>query len=122
MGWNSSYPPKLDKLCDWNKCDLSSEAPGSILSCGHGYHIECFEKLHEKCPHCYKYLCDGIRHNCKIFQNTLDMEFDNIEEDSNEDLEEQTNLQESNVDEAVSMDEDINNKLVEVLKSLKLYQ
>jgi len=51
------------------------------------------------------------------------MEFnDNIEEDSNEDLEDQTNLQESNVDEAVSMDEDINNKLVEALKSLRLCQ
>ena len=50
------------------------------------------------------------------------MEFDdNIEEDS-QDLEDQANLQESNVDEAVSMDEDINNKLVEALKSLRLCQ
>ena len=50
------------------------------------------------------------------------MEFDdNTEEDiSNEDLEDQTNSQENNVDEAVSMDEDINNKLVEALKSLRL--
>ncbi|CAB4425775.1 unnamed protein product [Rhizophagus irregularis] len=60
------------------------------------------------------------KHNCKIFP--LDMKFDNIKEDSNEDLEEQTNLQESNIDEAVSMNEDINNKLVEALKSLRLCQ
>jgi hypothetical protein len=37
--------------------------------------------------HCYKYLYDSIKHNCKIFQNTLKMEFnDNIEENSNENL------------------------------------
>jgi hypothetical protein len=119
MGWNSSCPPKLDRLCDWNKCTSSSEVPGSILSCGHGYHTEYFNKANQKCPYCYKYLCDGIKYNCKIFLNTLNKKFDD-DKDNGEDLEDQVNLQDNDVDEIVSADEDINKKLEEALESLKL--
>jgi hypothetical protein len=64
IGWSSSCHPKLDKLCDWNMCTLSSEMPGNILSCGHGYHLECFNQVNQKCPYCYKYLSDGIKYHC----------------------------------------------------------
>ena len=45
----------------------------------------------------------------------------NINEDS-EDLKSQIDLEESNVDEIVFINEDINRKLEEVLESFKLYQ
>jgi len=45
----------------------------------------------------------------------------NIDEDS-EDLEVQIDSQESNVDEMISVDEDINKKLEEALESFKLCQ
>lgn len=73
MRWNSSCSPKLD---DWNKYTQSSEASGSVLSCDHSYHTECFNKVNQKCPYCYKYLCDGIKDNCKIFMNMLNKKFD----------------------------------------------
>jgi hypothetical protein len=121
IGWNSSCHPRLDRLCDWNLCTLSSEVPGGILSCGHGYHVECFNQANRKCPHCYKYLCDGIKNNCKIFQNTLNMAYDDdVDEDSSENLEDQVDLQDNNVDEMVSTDEDINRKLEKALESFRI--
>ncbi|CAI2193567.1 15145_t:CDS:2, partial [Funneliformis geosporum] len=73
---------------------------GGILSCGHGYHIECFNQANQRCSYCYKYLSDGIKDHCKIFQNTLNMAFDNnVNENNSEDLEDQADLQDSNVDE-----------------------
>jgi hypothetical protein len=39
MGWNSFHQPRSNRICDWDKC-LSSEIPGDILPCGHGYHPE----------------------------------------------------------------------------------
>ena len=119
MGWNSSCSPKLDRLCDWNKCTLSSEASGSILSCGHGFHVECFNQANEKCPYCYKYLCNGIKDNCVTFQNMLNKKFDD-DKDSSEDLEDQVNLQDDNNDKIVSADEDIDRKLEEALESFNL--
>ena len=115
MGWNSSCPPKLDRLCDWNQCTLSSEVPGSILSCGHGYHVECFNQANKRCPYCYKYLCKGIKDNCKTFQDTLNMEFDDDKND--EALNDQVD---DNDDETVSADEDINRKLEKAFESFKL--
>ena len=103
-------------------CTLSSEVPGDVLSCGHGYHVECFIQANQRCPHCYKYLCDGIKYHCKIFQNTLNMTFDdNIDEDTGEDLENEVDSQESNIDEVVFTD-DINSKLEEALESFRLCQ
>ncbi|RIA96605.1 hypothetical protein C1645_815121 [Glomus cerebriforme] len=32
IGWNSSCPPKLDRLCNWNKCALSSEVPDNCMT------------------------------------------------------------------------------------------
>ena len=121
MGWNSSCPPKLDKLCDWNKCTLSSEASGSILSCSHSFHVECFNQANEKCSYCYKYLCNGIKDNCVTFQNMLNKKFDD-DKDSSEDLEDQVNLQDDNNDEIVSADKDIDRKLEEALESFNLCQ
>jgi hypothetical protein len=122
IGWNSSCPPKLDRLCDWNKCTLSSEASGSVLSCDHGYHTECFSKVNQKCLYCYKYLCDGIKDNCKIFLNMLNKKF-NDNKDNSEDLKDQVNLQDNqdnDIDEVVSADESINSKLEEALELFKL--
>ena len=41
---------------------------------------------------------------------------DNVDEDNDEDLEDQTDLQDSNIDEIVLMDENINKKLEEALE------
>jgi hypothetical protein len=118
-GWSSSCHPRSDRLCDWDKCTLSSKVPGGVLSCGHGYHVKCFNQVNQKCPYCYEYLCDGIKYHCKIFQNTLNMEFDNnVDEDSSEDQADY--LEDSNSDEMVFTDENINRKLEEALKSFKL--
>ena len=103
-------------------CTLSSEMPGSILSYGHSYHIECFIQIDQKCPYCYKYLSDGIKYHYKVFQNTLNMIFNNNINEDSEDLKSQIDLEESNVDEIVFINEDINRKLEEVLESFKLYQ
>ena len=121
MGWNSPCQPRLDRLCDWGMCSLSSEVPGGILSCGHGYHIECFAQANQKCPYCHEYLRDGIKYNCKIFQNTLNKAFDNNAEEDDEDLEIQEDPQENN-DEAISIEKDIDKKLEEALKLFSLCQ
>jgi hypothetical protein len=116
MGWSSSYHPRLNKLCDWGSCTLPSDAPGGVLPCGHGYHVRCFIQANERCPHCYKFLCDGIKDHCKLFQNTLSKEFgDDVEEDD-EDLENQEGSQEDNDNEMISVEYDIDKKLEEALK------
>ncbi|RGB22846.1 hypothetical protein C1646_748393 [Rhizophagus diaphanus] len=120
MGWNSSHSPKSDKLCDWSKCTLSSEeASGSVLLCSHGYHTECFNQVNQRCP--YKYLCNGIKDNCKIFQNMLNMKFDD-DKDNGDDLEDQASLEDNDDNVIVFADEDINRKLEEALNSFKLCQ
>ncbi|RIA88650.1 hypothetical protein C1645_826065 [Glomus cerebriforme] len=78
-------------------------------------------QANEKCPYCYKYLCNGIKDNCMTFQNMLNKKFDDDKE-SSEDLEDQMNLQDDNNDEIVSADKDINRKLEEVLELFNLYQ
>src|SRR6266498_2271436 len=103
-------------------CTLSSEMPDSILSYGHGYHIECFIQIDQKCPHCYKYLSDGIKYHCKVFQNTLNITFNNNIDEDSEDLKSQIDSKESNVDEIVFINEDINRKLKEALELFKLCQ
>jgi hypothetical protein len=80
--------------------------------------------VNQKCPYCYKYLCDGIKDNCKIFLNILNKKFDD-NKDSGEDLEDQVNLQDNqdnDIDEVISADESINSKLEEALESFKLCQ
>ncbi|CAI2181540.1 2114_t:CDS:1 [Funneliformis geosporum] len=99
-------------------CTLSLEVPGGILSCDYGYHIECFILANRRCQHCYKYLCDDIEYHCKIFQNTLNMAFDDNVDKVNEELVNKVDLQESNLDEVICTD-DINSKLVEALESFK---
>ncbi len=115
ISWNSSCLFKLDRLYDWNKCILSSEVPGSILSYDHDYYIKYFNQTNKRCSYCYKYLCKGIKDNCKTFQNTLNMKFDDNKND--EDL---NNQIDDNDDETVSADEDINRKLEKVFESFKL--
>ncbi|RIA86444.1 hypothetical protein C1645_740838 [Glomus cerebriforme] len=112
--------PRLDRLYDWVMCTLLSEVPGSILSCGHSYHAECFIQVNQKCPYCYEYLCDGIKYHYKVFQNTLSKAFDNSIGEDSEDLENQENLQDNNVDEIVFIDKDINKKLEEALGLFRL--
>lgn len=120
MGWSSSYHPRLDKFCDWNSCTLPSNVPGGVLPCGHGYHISCFIQANERCPHCYKFLCDGIKYHCEVFQNTLSKEFDDDVEEDNEDLENHEDSQDNNVDETILIDEDIDNQLETALELFKL--
>jgi hypothetical protein len=122
MGWNSSHQPRLDRLCDWNMCTLSSDIPANVLSCGHGYHAECFDQVNQRCTYCYEYLCDGIKYNCKVFQNTLSKAFDDNVGEDDVDLENQEDLQDNNVDEMVFIDENINNKLEEALELFRLCQ
>ena len=50
------------------------------------------------------------------------MTFNNNIDEDNEDLESQIDSEESNVDEIVFINKDINRKLEEVLESFKLYQ
>ncbi len=89
----------------------------SILLCDHSYYIECFNQANKRCLYCYKYLCKGIKDNCKIFQNTLNIEFDDDKNDK--DLNDQVN---DNDDETVFTNEDINRKLKKIFESFKLCQ
>lgn len=59
---------------------------GSILSCGYGYHVDCFAQA-KKC-------WDGIKYHCKIFQNTLNKALDDSVEEDDDDLGNQKDLQE----------------------------
>ena len=102
-------------------CTLSSEVLENILLCGHGFHMECFVQANQKCPYCYEYLCDGIRYHCKVFQNTLSKPFDDNADEDGEDLENQEDLQEDNGDEIISVEDNIDKKLEEVLKLFRLY-
>jgi len=120
MAWNSSRQPRSDRICDWEMCTLSSEVPGNILSCGHGYHMECLVQANQKCPYCYKYLCDGIRYHCKVFQNTLSKPFDDNVDEDGEDLENQEDLQDDNGDEIISVEDNVDKKLEEALKLFRL--
>ena len=63
-----------------------------ILPCGHNYHVRCFIQANERCSYCYKFLCDGIKNYCKLFQNTLSKEFSDDVKDDDENLENQKGL------------------------------
>jgi hypothetical protein len=99
-------------------CTLSSDLPGIILSCGHGYHKECLAaQANQKCQYCFEYLCDGIRYHCSVFQNMLSKPFDDVVDEDGEDLEnQQEDPQEFNGDEIISVEDDIDKKLEEALK------
>jgi len=122
MAWNSSRQPRSDRICDWNMCTLSSEVPGNILSCGHGYHTECLIQADQKCSYCFEYLRDGIRDNCKVFQNMLSRPFDDNADEDSEDLENQEDPQENNNYEIIFIEDDIDKKLEEALRLFKLCQ
>ncbi|CAG8476423.1 15642_t:CDS:2 [Rhizophagus irregularis] len=64
--------PKSDKLCDWSKCTLSSEEASEVPIL----------------------LYNGIKDNCKIFQNMLNMKFDD-DKDNGEVLEDQASLEDN---------------------------
>ncbi len=100
-------------------CSLSSEVPDNILSCSHGYHIECLVQANQKCPHCYEYLHDDVKYQCKVFQNMLSKAFDDIVDEDGEDLEDHEDLQKNNIDEIISVKDDIDKKLKEALKSFR---
>ena len=100
---------------------MSLEVPGVILSCGHGFHMECLAQANQKCPYCYEYLRDGIKYHCTIFQNMLSKVIDdNIDEDG-ENLENQEDPQEGNDDETITVEEDIDKKLEEALLSFRIF-
>jgi len=124
MAWNSSHQPRLDRICDRDMCTLSSDLPGIILSCGHGYHKECLAaQANQKCQYCFEYLCDGIRYHCSVFQNMLSKPFDDVVDEDGEDLEnQQEDPQEFNGDEIISVEDDIDKKLEEALKLFELHQ
>ena len=68
----------------------------------------------------YEYLCDGIRLNCKVFQNTLSKPFDDNVDEDGEDLENQEDLQDDNGDEIISVEDNVDKKLEEALKLFRL--
>src|ERR1044072_833568 len=117
MALNSSCLPRLDKVCDWDMCTLSSEVSGNILSCGHSYHTECLAQANQKCQYCYEYLCNGIKYHCKVFQNMLNRPFDDVVDEDGEELEnQQEDPQEDNGDEIISVENNIDKKLEAALK------
>ncbi|CAG8534765.1 10072_t:CDS:2, partial [Dentiscutata heterogama] len=72
-GYHSSFPPTLNK-CDACKKVLVETIEGNkiILICGHGYHLDCYKKNHNRCEHCIQYYKKGIFENVKSFIERLE--------------------------------------------------
>jgi hypothetical protein len=97
LAWNTSFPPKSNKYCDLEDCELPYNF-GCNLSCGHSYHYECFlSKFSGQCIYCHEYLTRGITENSKIFQDSLNSVNNSITE--NEDDDNENNLENTDVDE-----------------------
>ena len=115
LAWSTSFPPKPNKYCDLEGCELSYNI-GCNLSCGHSYHYECFlSNLSGQCIYCHEYLTRGITENSKIFQNSLNLVGNPIienEDDSNENnLENTDDYENENIPLDTSVDVTLNNLL-----------
>ncbi|CAJ0841430.1 5569_t:CDS:2, partial [Entrophospora sp. SA101] len=53
-GYHTSFPPNPE-LCDHCKKPFEDD-DGIILICGHGYHANCYNKLHNRCGYCEEFL------------------------------------------------------------------
>ncbi|CAG8800622.1 19832_t:CDS:1, partial [Gigaspora rosea] len=97
----SSFPPTSNQ-CDACKEVLVETTEGNeiILICGHGYHLDCYKKKHNRCEYCVQYYKKGIFDNVKSFVERLKSSDNNlkelIEEDNNNDDENESNDNENN--------------------------
>ena len=112
LAWNTSFPPKSNKYCDLEECELPYNF-GCNLSCGHSYHHECFLlNLSEQCIYCNEYLTKGIIENSNIFQNSLNSE-DNLIVENNDD--DESNLEDVDDSENISLDSSVDTILDNLL-------
>jgi hypothetical protein len=115
LAWNSSSPPKTDKYCDLDGCELS-HVYGCTLACGHSYHYECFLlNLSSQCHYCNDLLKKGIIDNSNSFQNSVSS-FDDLDLEENE----EDNIIETSDDESISLDSNIDSILNNHLLSFKI--
>jgi hypothetical protein len=63
-GFVTSRKPNTSILCDSVDCNCINDlSNGSILACGHGYHIHCLQRCQFKCFICLDYLQDQVKKN-----------------------------------------------------------
>ena len=117
LAWSSSFPPKANKYCDLDGCELS-HAYGCILACGHSYHYECFLlNLSSQCHYCNDLLTKGIIDNSNSFQNSVNS-FDDLDLEENDEGED--NIIETSDDENISLNSNIDSILNNHLLSFKI--
>jgi len=99
-GFVTSKKPNTGILCDYIYCDDNSYN-GNILACGHGYHSLCLQKSQFKCFICLDYLRNEVKNNvnaliasltkeAKIKDESIDVNIENVDGDSLNDIEEVT--------------------------------
>lgn len=91
MGYSTPFPPSSNGCDNCGKIlNLSNE--GIVLTCGHGYHSECYNEMERKCKHCLEYYKEGIQKNVREFLKRLNMGTDKLtDDDLNEDEERDEN-------------------------------
>ncbi|CAG8519356.1 5411_t:CDS:2, partial [Cetraspora pellucida] len=85
-GFSTSFSPSTNTC---NYCyNILNE--GEVLTCGHGYHYKCYDKLYYSCNHCKEYYKKGINYNVKMFIKCLEKGLNVLTNEKLQDKEEST--------------------------------
>ncbi|RIB01868.1 hypothetical protein C2G38_2229423 [Gigaspora rosea] len=97
-GYHSSFPPTLNQYDACKQIFIeTNESDAIILICGHGYHLDCYKKMDNKCKYCIQYYKRGVFDNVKSFverlendkkENTNDDDNNNDENDEDDENDE----------------------------------
>ncbi|CAG8738238.1 23498_t:CDS:2, partial [Cetraspora pellucida] len=114
----------------YNSCDcyhqlLTANNDKIVLICEHGYHIECYKKIEERCHYCLNYYKDGIWHNVDAFLECLNSEKNiDIKDLNNQDKNDQDNTADKNdlekegnrldMSKKEKLDLELQNKIIEI--------
>ncbi|CAG8567852.1 20596_t:CDS:2, partial [Racocetra persica] len=100
-------------LSTLNQCDLckqifleSNESNSIILICRHGYHLDCYKKIDNRCEYCIQYYKKRVFDNVKSFIETLENNKKEIIEDDNENNETNENNKNDENDEYFLSEQD----------------
>ncbi|CAG8483520.1 24546_t:CDS:1 [Cetraspora pellucida] len=85
-GFSTSFLP-FTNTCDYCYNILNE---GEVLTCGHGYHYKCYDKLYYSCNHCKEYYKKGINYNVKMFIKCLEKGLNVLTNEKLQDKEEST--------------------------------
>jgi hypothetical protein len=75
-GYSTGSIPKIG-VCDYCQKPLNA-FEGKVLTCGHGYHWNCYEAQKHGCNHCEQFYKKGILENVNSFLKRLDKGIDEL--------------------------------------------